>query len=348
MITATEQTVLEQALQAVRDETGLQFTVKKTADNDNVDTLLKMKQGNIVLAGEIKKWAPQANLGVLINQVKNLPAPGVLIADYVNPKMAEKLRQEKVQFIDTFGNAFINVPPTYVYVAGKRQQTVNEFTTATLETNRAFEATGLKVIYTFLCQPEFVNAPYREIAQKAGVAVGTVGWVIKGLKELGFIRSKGTQTSRRLANVEKLVTRWVEAYSQKLKPKQWVGEFIAEDPMWWKTADIKKYAGWWGAEIAAAKITTYLKPQVATVYLPNTSVTNFLGALRLRKARTDNQNKAGTVQILNAFWQPEDNKNEVVDPLLAYADLVATGDTRNIEVARRIYDEHITRLIRQD
>ncbi len=35
-------------------------------------------------------------------------------------------------------------------------------------------------------------------------------------------------------------------------------------------------------------------------------------------------------------------------PLLIYADLLATGDTRNIETARMIYEQELTGLIRED
>lgn len=62
----------------------------------------------------------------------------------------------------------------------------------------------------------------------------------------------------------------------------------------------------------------------------------------------EDNNKAGTVQIARPFWAENTNEqNDTVHPILVYADLVTTGDTRNIEVARKLYDEHITRLIRQ-
>ena len=38
----------------------------------------------------------------------------------------------------------------------------------------------------------------------------------------------------------------------------------------------------------------------------------------------------------------------VVPPVLAYADLLATGDPRNREVAGMIYDEYIARYCRED
>ena len=355
-----EKDILDQAILAVRNETGLRLHIEKTEvqlNNYRVDALVRIEEGNNLLAAEIKKWAQQANLGAIVNQVQNLPEKGLLVADYVNPKMAEKLRQEDVQFIDTVGNAYINVPPVYVYVTGKRQETA-KFMPTKAGAKRAFEPTGLKVIFAFLCQPQLVNAPYREIAEKAGVAVGTVGWVLNGLKAANLIRDKGKKQERRIVNYQKLLDRWVEAYPEKLRPKQLIGEFIADDPYWWKDIEIQNYNGYWGGEIAAAKYTGYLKPQVATIYLDNIALTRLLVDARLRKATEWHEDKAGTVVIYQPFWtenmmeldiEPATYiKKELVHPILAYADLVATGDTRNIEVARRIYDEHIAQYIRED
>lgn len=352
----TEREILDQALLAVGNETGLRIRVEDketTINDDRVDALIQIEGGKKLLAAEIKKWAQHANYDVLVNQIKHLPMPGLLVADYVNPKMAEKLRQEGVQFIDTAGNAFINMPPAYVYVTGNRIATP-KFMPTKAGVKRAFEPTGLKVIFAFLCHPELVNAPYREIAEKADVAVGTVGWVLNGLKAADFIREKGKKAGRRLVNYKKLLERWVAAYPEKLKPKQLLGEFIADDPYWWKDIDIKEYGGYWGGEIAAAKYTNYLKPAVATVYLQEQARNKLLHDAKLHKATEWNENRAGTVLIYRQFWPEQVNelateeRKELVHPIMAYADLLATGDPRNQEVAQRIYDEHITQYFRED
>jgi len=59
---------------------------------------------------------------------------------------------------------------------------------------------------------------------------------------------------------------------------------------------------------------------------------------------------AGEIEILNQFWNYDENLGykDLVHPILIYADLIATGNQRNIETAKMIYDEHIIRLIRED
>ncbi len=354
--TDTEQEILDRAIQAVARKTGLLIypAQRETRLGDQwLGALVRLEPGGQMLAAEIKKWAQQANLGALINQVKQLPEEGLLVADYVNPKMADKLRQQQVQFIDMAGNAFINQPPVYVYVTGNRQEE-HGFMPTRDGAKRAFEPKGLMVVYAFLCHPELVNAPYRKIAERAGVAVGTVGWVLNALKAADFIRDRGGKQERRLVRTRKLLERWVEAWPEKLKPKQWVGAFIADEPYWWQDIDIRAYDGYWGGEIAAAKYTNYLKPEVATVYLPEQARTRLLRDARLRKATEWTGDEAGTVLIYRPFWpEPLDEpgaelREGLVHPILAYADLVATGETRNLDVARRLYDEHIAQLVRED
>lgn len=55
----------------------------------------------------------------------------------------------------------------YVYVTGNRPQE-RGFMPTRDGAKRAFEPKGLMVIFAFLCHPELVKAPYREIAARAG------------------------------------------------------------------------------------------------------------------------------------------------------------------------------------
>jgi hypothetical protein len=58
----------------------------------------------------------------------------------------------------------------------------------------------------------------------------------------------------------------------------------------------------------------------------------------------------GDVEILERFWKTEAEKQpeELAPPLLVYADLLATGNQRNLETAKMIYEQNIVRLIRED
>ncbi len=350
--------LLAEAIAAFQHETDLRLTVKQEetqVDGIQLDAIVKLNDQDPPMAVVIKRWAVQANLGALIHQVKNLPMEGLLVADFINANMAKKLREQGVQFIDTAGNAYINRPPVYVYVKGQRQKT-EDLGQQKEGTGRAFAVTGIKVIYAFLCEPGLVDAPYRVIAEVAGVANGTVGWVLNDLKAAGYVIDRGKSKGRRLENYHKLLERWVELYPVKLRPKLNVGEFISDDPSWWKDIALKKYDGYWGGEIAAAKLTNQLKPELVTIYLPRKAGNQLLAAGKLRK-RINSTETRGLTKIYRPFWTEQQYlagnnaqqaaTDNLVHPVLVYADLIATGDSRNREVAKIIYDQYITPIIGQ-
>lgn len=347
-----EKQLLKEAVQAFEAETGLKIEITRYHYIENrreIDGMVNLPCQAGRLAVEVKKWAQHTNIGAIANQIANLPMEGMLVADYVNPNMAEKLRELGIPFIDTAGNAYIHKPPLYIWVTARKPEMQRKKRGE--RGGRAFDATGLKVVYGLLCQPDLAGAPYRQIAEQTDVALGTVGWVINDLKAAGFLVERGKTKGRRLTERKKLLDRWVEAYPEKLKPKLKVGDFIANDPLWWKKLDIEKYGAYWGGEIAAAKYTNYLKPKVATIYLPEAAGNKLLADAKLRKAV--NQDADGyLVKIYRPFWQvvPKNEKTtpSVVHPILTYADLIATGDSRNLETARMVYEQYIAEHLGED
>src|SRR5690606_20860527 len=121
-----------------------------------------------------KKWAAHTNLGAVINQLQQLATPdaAVLVADYINPSMAEQLKEAGVQYIDRVGNAYINQPPLYIYIKGNRPEAKANSKT---KTGKAFQLARMKTVCAFLKDRKLINAPYREIAEQPQVALGTVG-----------------------------------------------------------------------------------------------------------------------------------------------------------------------------
>ena len=285
---------------------------------------------------EIKNTITKAQKLLLLVQKEKLNYPLLLITKYVNPQMADQIRQDGIEFIDTAGNAFINYPGLYVYVKGNRPpETMRKG-----PVKRAFKPAGLRMIYALLCNPGFENKTYREIATATDVALGTVGWTMNELKELGFLLDMGKQ-GYKMIRKENLLQRWVTAYPEQLRPKQILGHYRGELD-WWKQTRLDALGAQWGGEVAAARLTQYLKPEIVTIYTTNQHLNQFLLENRLRK------DPAGDVEVLERFWKPEGQYEDLVHPLLIYADLIATGNQRNLETAKMIYEQHIVRLIRED
>ncbi|HWP93534.1 MAG TPA: type IV toxin-antitoxin system AbiEi family antitoxin [Thermodesulfobacteriota bacterium] len=339
-----EAEILERALEAFNKLTGLGFVVEGREvdiEGRQADVISLAVDGKVIrYVAEIEKFLTPVKIHLIfLAKFAQFHLKRIIVTDYINPNLAEQLRKLDIPFIDMAGNAYINEPPVFIFIKGNKQAI--EVLTKKRKI-RAFQPTGLKVVFAFLCQPELVNAPYREIAKKAKVALGTVGWAIRDLNAAGFLI--GTKKrGRRLINKRKLLDRWTETYPENLRPKLMLGRFQANEDEWWKFTQIQDFDAYWGGEVAAAKTTQYLRPEIVTIYVKNDPT-----RLLLQKKLAKKPN--GNVEILKAFWEIEYNwpYKDLVPPILIYADLIATGDARNTETAKIIYERELARLIGED
>ena len=344
---ATERDILNEAIGAIHREAGLRLDVvgyEVRQGDTEIDAIIRIPEADTQLVAEIKKWAPHVNLGAVIHQINHIAGPGqgMLLADYINPNMGERLKEAHIQFIDTAGNAYINQPPIYIYIKGNKPE-LNVGARGTDKTGRAFQLTGMRVVFAFLRDKNLINAPYRHIAEQAQVALGAVGWVIRDLVAQNFLLEGRKKNQREFANFDQLMDEWVEAYPHKLKAKHRIATFTTDDPGWWKAIDLKTFGALWGGEIAAAQYTRYLQPKDAVVYIKKEHMAKFLKTARLRKIAQDEQ-AALRVDLIEPFWREEKDRGKtagLVHPLVAYADLIETGDPRNLETANRIRENYL-------
>ncbi len=365
--TDKEAEILEYALEVFKNTTGIDYRIDKEQAHDQDprhDALIILKKDGTEYrySVEIKTRINNQILGAIIDRMRRLPQDGLIITDYVNPNIAEKLKDMNVPFIDTAGNAYVKEPGLYVFIKGNKPGRIQNLNVArqamltitprlfppTILRGQAFQPAGLKVVFALLNNPEIVNAPYREIAKTADVALGTVGWVIRNLKEQRFLiengKDKGRKRFRTLMDKTSLLDKWVEAYNEKLRPTLVVGRYDTAQDRWWDNIDINNYGACWGGEVAAARITGYLKPQVGTIYVDEMPAQLLMG-FRMQ------YDPHGNAEILKKFWNEEINRKirpDIAPLIVVYADLLATGDARNLETARLLYDNEIIGLIGQN
>jgi hypothetical protein len=352
--TKTEERLLHRAIDKFTTNTGVKINViawkHPMGGGKYLDALADVQAAaeTKTYAIEIKRHLTTAKLGLAAEQLKDTPYKGMLITDYVNPIMAERLKEMGLAFIDLAGNAYLNEPPVFVYIKGNRPTEERE-TGRNLKPTRAFQATGLKVIFGLLMKPDLLQKTYREIAEATDVALGTVGWVLTDLREHGYLY-EGKERGRKLLQKRKIVEQWVTAYPEKLRPKLKLARYQAPKHRWWDDVTLNQYNAQWGGEIAAEMLTNYLVPEKATIYADKVPAP-LVVEKRLIK------DPDGDVEILQRFWKPGLFEEitaypavplDVVPPLLIYADLMATAEDRNIETAKLIYEKFINGSFEKD
>ncbi|PKN33809.1 MAG: hypothetical protein CVU61_11885 [Deltaproteobacteria bacterium HGW-Deltaproteobacteria-19] len=332
-----EDDLIADAVGACALETGLDLTV----EGEGVDRkILIGRQGvGIRLDPRLMPGLSRTMAIMMTTRAEKDSDRIVVVTQQVNRKLADLLRQYGIQFMDEAGNVYLNQPPLFVFVKGN----VREEPPRGPVIGRIFKKTGLKVLFALLCNPGMEQEPYRVIAAGTGVALGMVNRVFQELKEQGFLLETAEERRRkaRLVDRDKLLERWIAAYGEELRPKLLIGRYRGRDG-WWEGVELDPALAQWGGELAAARLTGQLKPQDILLYVNHPLYASVLREHRLVK------DPDGDVTLLARFWNPQavPPQGDHVHPILVYADLLATGDQRNLEAARRIYETHIIQLVR--
>lgn len=185
--------------------------------------------------------------------------------------------------------------------------------------------------------------PYRELAERAGVSLGSVSGVLQDLAEMDFIFE--AQKRRAWKNRAGLLDRWVTAYHDILRPRLLQKRLRFSQP--------EQFYNWddlslpraddvllWGGEPGAALLTNQLTPEKFTLYTKG-SWHEVMRALQLIPMDD------GPIEVLDLFWTEERGQyqgNLIVPPLLIYADLMGSRMGRNIEIANTIRENELSYL----
>ncbi|HEY9084036.1 MAG TPA: type IV toxin-antitoxin system AbiEi family antitoxin [Vicingaceae bacterium] len=254
----------------------------------------------------------------------------LVIANYITPNAKELLKERGINYIDEQGNIWLKFNPVYIHIEGIPKQNTPKH-----KKNRAFTKTGIKVVFQLLVDNELVNTTYRNIAEKAEVALGTITRVIEGLKEEGFLVKKN-KDQWIITNYTELLNRWQEEYTKRLKPTLFIKRYRPTDENFhvnWKKLQLQHDTVWAG-EPAADLLTNYLNPEQYTLYTHQ----HQQDIIKTYRWIPDDE---GEIYIYKKFWNtPLDEKN-IAPALLVYAELMDTKDSRCIETATRIYEQHL-------
>lgn len=317
--------------------TGLNITVE--SHRKEFDGIIDIN--GYAFTVEAKNELRKENKGFLFTRLEELRTktnrPTLVIAKYITSEVALELKENGINYLDLAGNCFINHQDLLLYIVGQKVHKKGK-----TKQTKVFQEAGIKIIFNLLNNPENLLLSYRELAELADVSIGSVSNVMNEMEEQNFILK--TKLKRVLKNKTLLLERWVIAYQDILRPKLVKKQmrFIKPDEAKsWKSIhlDNSKTVTLWGGEPAAALLTNQLNPEEFSIYTTQSWQTlgQELGLI---------PDANGKIEILQVFWKSNEPTGitPITPPLLIYADLIGSGYSRNLEIAKIILENELQHL----
>ncbi len=322
-------TALSQFSQLTGGKVKVLATERRKIDAEIEMRLGKEKHGFLV---EVKHELRQAAIPAILAMMGKQKDSWLLISKYIPQPIKTQLKEQGYNYLETSGNCYINTAGLFVYI---NNRPVSPYRTT--PAGKLWKPSGLKFLFAILSDPALLDAPYRTIAEAAGIALGNIGPLLAELQTQYFKKTDGKEL---LLNRDALIQKWTEMYPVILKPGLQQGRFRFLTPSLrqkWKAIYSDKFV--WGGEPAGDLYTNFLEPERYTIY-SDREETAVMKELQLVP------DKGGEVSLLKRFWSNIVFKNanavpHAVPPLLAYADLMDTDNSRNWEVAERIKNKYL-------
>lgn len=277
-----------------------------------------------------KRSAKNATYGIMVSALQDMKVSQnrMIITDYLTKNTAEKLKKNGFNYLDASGNTYIKTDNFFVFIEGKKAK-VNKKTNQT----RAFQEAGLKLLLLLISNPETLQFSYRELVEKTGIGLGSVSNVFKELTESNYLLE--VKDKRVLKNQDEIIERWVMAYNELVKPRSFrrrmraVGNELSMKSML-ENRNLQLY---FGGEPGGQLLTKYLKPKDYMIYT-NEEISKVAKELKLVP------DESGNIELYTKFWsdQLKLKHEHAAPPLVVYADLLGTGNNRNIETAKLILE----------
>lgn len=315
----------------------------------------KGPRGAIRYLLEEKPHLPAQDIRVVIDQLQRwraeLPAAErraklLVLAPAVRPHQAAVLERADVDYLDLAGNAHLAGPGLLIHVEGRKLA-------ETPLARRGRPNKGwVKAVLTWLVQPDLVGRPYRDTAEHAGVALGTVAACVGDLVARGLLVD--VKQGRQIADRPQLVALWVQTYVDVLRPRlterrlQVRADTKAE--IWTRLGKIlaKRGVAWalTGADAAEYR-THFLHAEDTEIYAP---IAAFDDRELLKRLVAQPTVREGNLLVIEppvrAASPATDDDPPLAADLLTYAELRYRGTGQALEAAELLlpgvigYDEH--------
>ncbi|MDP9821786.1 type IV toxin-antitoxin system AbiEi family antitoxin [Nocardioides massiliensis] len=256
--------------------------------------------------------------------------PTFVATDYLTERTSAPLREAGIQFADLAGNAYVSFADVLVDIRGRRRPPSGGAAGRPRRPTNLFSPRRSQVVFAFLAWPHLVGANVREVARASGVSVGQAHDTLAKLGEAGYLVDGGTVIYRR----DELMDHWTAAYPTGLGRRLGIASYRGEVPYVRKPQpDMPMFAS---GEYAASEFIT---PLTATFYVESMD-------RQLAIANRWRADQEPNIFLRHKFWSSPAGDNGPLVGIrtapwpLVYADLIASGDPRQREVARQWRERH--------
>lgn len=271
--------------------------------------------------------------------------PILVMAEYINPSIAEDLIDQRFNYIDCQGNAHIyDQGKVLIHIQGKILRKEPE-----RETTALFQPKGMQVLFVLLSDENRINDTIRNLARKSAVSVGRTVSVLKELKNKGYVR-RIAGNRQRLIQRNELFESWLSNYGDRLRPSLVLGTYKIA-PSVEHDLPKKMYSVFKGREdayavsgsLGANQIVRYYRGKTTEIFVKSEMADTIQKTLRLIPSQEPNVTLFNLFSPLIVF--EKEGEISIAHPLFLYAELMYQGGDRERETAQLIYDQFLWDMV---
>lgn len=250
--------------------------------------------------------------------------PLVLVRPWIPAKRARILREQGVNYLDTAGNAFLNLPGLQVF---RETLDLPRIDPVRKRPGEVYNASAVQVGLQLLLDLQLVRSNLRTIAALAGVSAPSAKFALDAFKVDGYVIEVGRK-ERKLVDREAFLRKWSEGFNLRYRPKYAVGTYAGPGEL-----RLDDGAACWGGEAGADRLTNNLQALGKVVYTYSKKVGPFVAKNRLQP------DSKGGIELVQACWEKRHEEPQGTAPaFVVFADLLNTRDPRCIEVAEQMLE----------
>ncbi|MDQ1074738.1 MULTISPECIES: type IV toxin-antitoxin system AbiEi family antitoxin [Microbacterium] len=272
-----------------------------------------------------------------LEHILPLPVKGPVVAlsSRVTPRNADALRNIGVNFIDEAGNGYLSLGDTLIDVRGRTPDSATGLRKPAKSAS-LFTEKRSQVILAVISWPDLLAARLQDLARAAGASVSFTQKTLVALESANFLDRFGPRDHGSLRNIDSLIDGWAAAFTSGLGSRENTRAFRGTfDPSRLSPDGPPLYLS---GEAVAPWIARNITWTIYADGIPRDA------AQAGRWARDD---ESPTLFLREKFWtEPvpartrESARLREAPPLLVYADLLASGDSREREAAQRLRNDN--------